>query len=120
MADNTKLAYHVHVVDDNGDIKVFGPDDTVPAWARKKITNPSAWADTDSDAATADEPDAEPDENEDPYKGLRKADLEAEVAKRNEDREDDDQIVVGGNGTVADLKAALVADDAVAHARDSA
>lgn len=45
------------------------------------------------------------------YAGVRKADLEAEVAARNSARDEADQIDPGA-GTVADLTAALEADDA--------
>lgn len=49
-----------------------------------------------------------------PYAKWRKADLEAEVENRNTDpaRADANMIVVEGKGTVADLAAALDADDA--------
>lgn len=47
----------------------------------------------------------------DPYDGMLKADLAALVDERNADRDEADQIQVGGNGTVADLKTALAADD---------
>lgn len=47
----------------------------------------------------------------DPYKGLKKPDLQKLVDDRNADRDEDARIVVGGNGTVADLIAALEADD---------
>lgn len=46
------------------------------------------------------------------YASLKKAELQAEVEKRNEDRDEDDLVVVEGKGTVADLVAALTADDA--------
>lgn len=49
-----KLATYVHVYDDHGAVTVFGPNDDVPAWAQKKITNPDVWADSD------DEPDSAP------------------------------------------------------------
>lgn len=38
-----KLATYVHVADEHDQMHVFGPPDTVPAWAAKKITNPDAW-----------------------------------------------------------------------------
>lgn len=47
-----KLNANVHVVDDNGQSHTFGPDDTVPAWAKKKIDNESVWDGED------DEPEA--------------------------------------------------------------
>lgn len=40
-----KLAGFVAVYKDDGSVHYFGPDDTVPSWAEKKITNPVAWAD---------------------------------------------------------------------------
>ncbi|WP_143545207.1 MULTISPECIES: hypothetical protein [unclassified Rhodococcus (in: high G+C Gram-positive bacteria)] len=39
-----RLSMFVHVADKNGDIHAFGPDDDVPAWAVKSITNPGVWA----------------------------------------------------------------------------
>lgn len=48
------------------------------------------------------------------YAKWRKADLEAEVAERNEGRTEDTRIVLPG-GNVEDLVAALVADDAGAE-----
>ena len=38
-----KLVTTVHVMDEDGLMHVFGPDDTIPAWARKAIVNPKAW-----------------------------------------------------------------------------
>lgn len=46
-----------------------------------------------------------------PYSKWLKADLEAEVERRNTERAEDDPIVVEGNGTKADLVAALEAAD---------
>ena len=40
-----RLAVFVHVADKNGEVHAFGPDDDVPAWAAKAITNPDAWED---------------------------------------------------------------------------
>lgn len=47
-----RLASHVVLRDERQELHVFGPDDDVPAWARKRITNPKAW---ESGADTADE-----------------------------------------------------------------
>lgn len=49
-----RLKTHVHAVerDEQGtttNSAVFGPDDTVPAWARKAITNPDVWDDGEDD-----------------------------------------------------------------------
>lgn len=43
-----KLKIHVHAVerDDKGNVTnsgVFGPDDELPSWAEKAITNPDVW-----------------------------------------------------------------------------
>jgi hypothetical protein len=40
-----RLAAWVHVTGADGRNHVFGPDDEVPAWAARTITNPAAWAD---------------------------------------------------------------------------
>lgn len=62
------------------------------------------------------EADTDPFEEPEPvdYSSWKKADLEAEVATRNDGLEPDDEgyVLVGGKGTVADLVAALEADDA--------
>ncbi|GJO41963.1 hypothetical protein [Mycobacterium marinum] len=38
-----ELATHVALFDDKGVLHQFGPGSDVPAWARKKITNPAVW-----------------------------------------------------------------------------
>ena len=39
-----KLKQYVHVVNpDTGTYEVFGPEDTLPSWAEKAITNPAAY-----------------------------------------------------------------------------
>jgi hypothetical protein len=54
-----KLNTYVHVVelDDKGNATgqagVFGPDDDLPTWAAKSITNPDVW---DSPEQTGDQP----------------------------------------------------------------
>jgi hypothetical protein len=40
----SKLNTYVHVHDKDGISHAFGPDDTVPEWAEKAITNESVWA----------------------------------------------------------------------------
>lgn len=47
----------------------------------------------------------------DAYKGQTKAQLLAELDRRNDAREDDDQLAVTGKVTVGSLKAVLAADD---------
>jgi hypothetical protein len=53
-----KLATFVHVHDDEGNSHVFGPNDTVPGWAVKKITNPGVWADDPEAEADGDPSEA--------------------------------------------------------------
>lgn len=88
----------------NGGIEMvaFAEGDEVPDWAAEQMGDHCFDAD---DAA---------DDEVKPYSKWRKGDLEAEVTARNEGRDDADQIVVGGTGKVADLAAALDADDAAA------
>ena len=43
MAGGKRLVSFVHVSDPENGPAVFGPDDDVPAWASKLITNPKAW-----------------------------------------------------------------------------
>lgn len=40
----SKLNTYVHVHDKDGISHAFGPEDTVPEWAEKAITNPDVWA----------------------------------------------------------------------------
>lgn len=47
------LRRHVCVHDDRGQAHQFGPGDDVPAWARKKITNPRAWVEQPGGGQTA-------------------------------------------------------------------
>lgn len=58
------------------------------------------------DAALADTAEVED------YSALNVADLEQRVTARNEGRQEDQQIVVGGKGNKPDLIAALQSDDA--------
>lgn len=51
-----KLAGYVHVHDELGNSRVYGPGDDVPADVAKRITNPAAW---ESD----DQEDGEPSES---------------------------------------------------------
>lgn len=57
MADK-KLKVLVTVHDEQGVAHLYGPNDTLPAWARKKITNPNVW--DGDDAAEAPVPTPEP------------------------------------------------------------
>ena len=57
----------------------------------------------------AEQPD--PSIDEEPFKGVSVADLKAEIAKRNEGREDDKKIVPVEPGNRPEIVAALVADD---------
>ncbi|NUO57317.1 MAG: hypothetical protein HOV78_11675 [Hamadaea sp.] len=110
MASRT-LAHYVTVADEKGEQHTFGPDSDVPAWASKAITNPAAWADGDVDQVDGSEDGGEGDGPK-PYSKWLKADLEAEVDRRNEGREDDDLIEVDEPGNKPELVAALEADDA--------
>lgn len=130
-----QLAYYVHLEDEDGTPFVFGPEDTLPAWAKKKITNPSAWGEgeddadddlstvaaraaSDGSAAGGTGDDGSGDGSTPPadakaaaYDQLLKGDLEAEVERRNAGRDDADKVVVKGNGNKPDLVKALKADD---------
>lgn len=55
-----RLAGFVHVTNPDTDEQVaFGPEDTVPVWARQLITNPAAWADGEVPESKA-EPETPP------------------------------------------------------------
>lgn len=123
-----RLNAYVHVANADGAAHVFGPEDKVPGWAAKLITNASAWAEEpEGQQSSSPEPPATPDPGTpDPgtaaepqkvdYTSWVKADLTAEIEKRNAGREADDVIEPEGTKN-ADLIAALVADD-VAQADD--
>lgn len=73
-----KLAAYVHVVDSDARRSVaFGPDDDVPSWAAKQITNPKAWAGSDTETP---EPTADATAGEPPPKAGRGSNREAWVA----------------------------------------
>ncbi|MBI2702108.1 MAG: hypothetical protein HYX31_23815 [Mycobacterium sp.] len=38
-----ELVAHVALFDPKGNLAQFAPGDDVPAWARKKLTNPAVW-----------------------------------------------------------------------------
>src|SRR4051812_22314689 len=42
-ASKGRLAVHVYALNDDLEVVWFGPDDDVPAWAAKQISNPDAW-----------------------------------------------------------------------------
>lgn len=52
-----RLRSHVHVRDATGVPHVYGPDDEIPDWAARRITNPRAW---DEPPRLDDEPADEP------------------------------------------------------------
>lgn len=115
-----KLAATVHI-----DGTVYKAGTTVDADVAKKITNPKAWGESSASEGAKSEPQSEPQSGSDPqsgsadggtsddskYASMSKAELEAEVAKRNEGRDEADQIAVEGRGNKPDLLAALKADD---------
>ena len=117
-----RLAAYVHVTDPEHGTAAFGPDDEVPAWAEKHITNPKAWADPPAPQAVDDDPDTEdegdgdtppapPADPEKPPYGQWKVDqLREEISRRNDIR-DADHIRVDEPGNKAELVAALQADD---------
>ena len=51
----SKLNSYVHVHDKDGISHAFGPDDTVPEWAEKAITNPGVWAEAPESDEGGDE-----------------------------------------------------------------
>jgi hypothetical protein len=71
------------------------------------------WEDADADAADSGD-DGQGDGGSDVYDQLKKADLQAEVDRRNAERDEDHQVVVEGKGNVPDLIEALRADDQAA------
>lgn len=100
------LQYTVYVTDPTTREPVpFGPDsEDIPDWALEQMG--------DHCFVDGERPDAADSGEAGGYSRMKKAELEAEVANRNEDRDEDAQIVVEGKGNVPDLIAALEADDA--------
>lgn len=46
----SRLNCFVYVTDDAGTVHAFGPESSVPDWAKAKISNPAVWAkDAESD-----------------------------------------------------------------------
>lgn len=96
----------VHVLGDDGQYHIFGPEDEVPDEYAEKI----------GDHAWVDEPDVAPrgrqsDTDGQSYEKLTVNKLKAEIDDRNEDREPENQIVPDSQ-LKADLIAALEFDDA--------
>lgn len=56
MARKLNTYVHAHAVDKDGNVQsqVFGPDDDVPFWAQRAITNPDVW---EGEADDSDEPE---------------------------------------------------------------
>ncbi|WP_280389307.1 Ish1 domain-containing protein [Nocardia wallacei] len=57
-----RLRTFVHVHGEDGP-HVFGPDDNVPAWAVKAITNPGVWAEEPEAATSTEAPAGDPSES---------------------------------------------------------
>lgn len=101
---------------------VVGDDGTMRPQYEQEASEVEAENDPFEDSEDPEDPedpeDGEDGETEEPepvdYSGWKKAELEAEVDTRNEGLEPDDEgyVLVGGKGNVADLVAALEADDA--------
>lgn len=81
----------------------YAPGDEVPAEVADLVDAPGVFGDADESGEDADDSVL--------YGAFSKGDLEAEVARRNEGRDEADLIVVGGRGNKSDLIAALEADD---------
>jgi hypothetical protein len=57
------LVTYVSLFDEKGNLHSFGPGDSVPSWARTKITNPDVWdapVDAAEDGDHAQAPEASP------------------------------------------------------------
>jgi hypothetical protein len=93
MADK-KLKVLVTVHDEQGVAHLFGPNDTLPGWARKKITNPNVW---DGDDA-AEVPVPTPEPNPTPEVDGEKSADEPDESDETDDESDDetDGVVTDG------------------------
>ena len=65
MARKLNTFVTAHERDDKGELTgqsgTFGPDDTLPGWAAKAITNPDVWEGSEeSEKATAEQPPKAP------------------------------------------------------------
>lgn len=94
------------------------PDEAIPPGTLESVhPDQVGFIEGTEDAVTNGGQVGADEEEVPPYEEWDKADLEGEVARRNEDRGEDEQIVVTGTGKSgnvlkSDLVAALEADDA--------
>lgn len=106
-----KLARNVFVAG-----RLFLADSEPPKEFADQISNPNAWAGGSKEKSEGSKPDAQKaDGSGSEAKKLGDhtvPELQAEIDKRNEGREEDAKIQVGGKGNKADLVKALKADDA--------
>lgn len=56
-----ELAVTVYVHDELGEVHRFTPEDSVPVWAQKRITNPDAWATAPSMSGSTQAAEAAPE-----------------------------------------------------------
>lgn len=103
-----RLKAYVHV---NG--TVYGPKDKVPADVAALIVNPKAWAGKGDDVEEEDE-EEQAERLTGDYSEATGPALKAEIAARNEGRDDDAKLSASGNK--AALVAVLEADDAASGA----
>lgn len=100
------LRYTLVVRDEGGQPVALLEGQEVPEWARELV-----HADDLEGGDAADDSSAGVD-----YESKTKPELQAEIDKRNEGREDDAKIVADAPGNKPDLVKALAADDAAASA----
>jgi hypothetical protein len=115
-----KVTRYVHVTHpDTQAVTVLAPGDEVPSWA--EVDNDKAFEeDTVSNDDNDNEPvvmDASGQVPSVDYSDMDKDDLQAEVDRRNETRDESNRIDPGGS-TAAKLKKALEADDEARQAGD--
>jgi len=101
-----KLAAYVHI---GG--RSFAPGEAPPKEYADQITNPNAWVGGGGADDAASSGDGGQESEETPYSKRTKAELQEEIDRRNEGRDDEDLIEPEGTKN-ADLVAALEADDA--------
>lgn len=103
-----KLNTYVHVHDEDGLSHAFGPDDTLPDWAVKRITNRDVWAQAPAEDASADSEGASTEESESEPVEIPEGDITEDwTVKQLKAYAKSEDIDLGGATTKADILAKI-------------
>ncbi|AYN55789.1 hypothetical protein PP635_gp09 [Arthrobacter phage Auxilium] len=104
----SKLNTYVHVHDKDGISHAFGPEDTVPEWAEKAITNPDVWAEAPAAEETAEPESGESEGSEPETEEIPEGDITEEwTVKQLRAYAKAEDIDLGGATTKKDILSAL-------------